>query len=292
MICAGDMMDKSTCSDIELTALRDIQWNNLPCYFLCGNHESSTADLKFNTVKCLEAENRVIITEPTVMKCDNDKTELCFLPYVVECDRKPLVEYFGKKLGKRIIISHNDIAGVNYGPVVSKTGFDLADIEANTDRYFNGHVHNSEFITEKVLNLGSLSAHNFSNDSLLYKYGCWILDTETLKLEFIENPYAYNFYKLQIDTESDIYCLDGLKNNAVLSIKCEQSLIETVKQKLETLNNIVESRIIIIRNYEDIGTDCAELNLTVDHLTRFVECCKLNIENSSLLDEELAEICK
>ena len=36
IICAGDMMDKSTCSDIELTALRDITWNNLPCYFLCG----------------------------------------------------------------------------------------------------------------------------------------------------------------------------------------------------------------------------------------------------------------
>jgi DNA repair exonuclease SbcCD nuclease subunit len=293
MICAGDMMDKSTCSDIELTALKDIRWNHLPCYFLCGNHESSAADLKFSTVKCLEAENHIIIDRPAAKKCDNDKTELCFLPYVVECDRKPLVEYFGEKLGKRIIISHNDIAGINYGPIVSKTGFDLTDIEASTDIYLNGHIHNSEFVTEKVLNLGSLSAHNFSNDSFLYRYGCWLLDTETLKLEFLENPCAYNFYKLQIDQESDICCLDQLKNNAVLSIKCEQSLVEVVKQKLSTLDNIIESRIILTRNYGAAAeSNCVELDLTVDHLTRFVECCKLNIENSSLLEEELAEICK
>ena len=33
-------------------------------------------------------------------------------------------------------------------------------------------------------------------------------------------------------------------------------------------------------------------DLTVDHLARFVECCKNNIDNSAILEEELAEICK
>lgn len=295
MICAGDMMDKSNCSDIELTALADIQWNNLPCYFLCGNHESSDASLRFSTVKCLETKNHIIITSPKIVKLDeaNQELELCFLPYVVECDRKPLIDYFGEKLEyKRVIISHNDIAGINYGPVISKTGFSLDEIESNADLFLNGHIHNSEFISEKILNLGSLSAHNFSNDSLNYKYGCWILDTDTLKLDFIENPYAYNFYKLQVDCESDILCLEKLKNNAVISVKCEQSLVEKVKQKIATLDNIIESRIILIRHFADATEASQELDLTVDHLARFVECCKANLECSALVEEELAQICK
>jgi hypothetical protein len=78
----------------------------------------------------------------------------------------------------------------------------------------------------------------------------------------------------------------------VLSIKCEYSLAEAVKEKLGTLNNVVESRIILTRNYEESSDDQVELDLSVDHLARFIECCKTNIENTTLLDEELSEICK
>ena len=38
--------------------------------------------------------------------------------------------------------------------------------------------------------------------------------------------------------------------------------------------------------------ESSELDLTVDHLARFIECCKANIENSAILEEELSEICK
>jgi hypothetical protein len=78
----------------------------------------------------------------------------------------------------------------------------------------------------------------------------------------------------------------------VVSIKCEQALVEKVKQKISTLNNIIESRIILIKKYEESTENTTELDLTVDHLARFIECCKTNIENSTLLDEELSEICK
>jgi hypothetical protein len=78
----------------------------------------------------------------------------------------------------------------------------------------------------------------------------------------------------------------------VLSIKCVQALAESVKEKLDTLDNVVESRIILTRNYEESSGDTTTLNLSVDHLARFIECCKTNIENTALLDEELGEICK
>ena len=112
-----------------------------------------------------------------------------------------------------------------------------------------------------------------------------------MSVEYIENPYAYNFYKLQIDTESDILCLEQLKNNAVVSVKCTQNLVDKVRQKIEEIPNIVESRVILVRQFEETE-ETTELNLTVDHLTRFIECCKASIENSTILEEELSEICK
>lgn len=292
MICAGDMMDKSSCTDMELTALKDIKWNNLSCYFLVGNHESSTADLRLTTVKSLESENHFIITEPTVWKYDNDENEIRFLPYIVESDRQDLSTYFGKGLGKTIIISHNDIAGINYGPVVSKLGFNIKEIEANCDIYLNGHIHNSEFITKKILNLGSLSAHNFTNDSNSYKYGVWILDTDTLDLKFIENPYAFNFYKLEINAEADLKVLNNLKNNAVLSIKCKDKLVEQVKAILESLTNIIESRLVIVKDIlaDDTVVDMSDFN--VDHIAKFIECARSHYGNDPILESELAEICK
>jgi hypothetical protein len=48
----------------------------------------------------------------------------------------------------------------------------------------------------------------------------------------------------------------------------------------------------LVKKFEEVGEGSEELNLTVDHLARFVECCKANIELSTLLEEELSEVCK
>ena len=147
-------------------------------------------------------------------------------------------------------------------------------------------------ISDKVINLGNLTGKDFGEDALRYRHNVAILDTKTLQLTFIENPHAYNFYKLQIDCENDITCLHSLKNHAVLSIKCEQSLVEAVKQKIGTLNNIVESRLIITKKYSENKPAAEEIDLSVDHLARFIEYCKATIENSAILEEEIAEVCK
>lgn len=288
----GDFFDRPDLTSDTITACNDIEWSNIMHYSIVGNHDASTSSLLFNSVNSFLGDRHVIITEPQVLPlvdCD-----ICFLPYVVECDRKPLSEYF-KNLDPnkpRVILSHNDISGIQMGPVVSKTGFSIEEIEASCDCFVNGHLHNGQTISNKVINLGNATGKDFGEDALRYKHNVAILDTSTLRLELIENPNAFNFYKLQIDAESDIYCLDKLKNNAVLSIKCEQSLAEAVKEKLNTLDNVVESRIILTRNYEESSDATTELDLSVDHLARFIECCKTNIENTTLLDEELSEICK
>jgi DNA repair exonuclease SbcCD nuclease subunit len=221
--------------------------------------------------------------------------DICFLPYVTECDRKPLNEYFTERTFNphRIIFSHNDISGIQLGPVMTKTGFSIEEIEANCDLWINGHLHNGQALTPKVINLGNLTGKDFGEDASKHNHNVAVLDTETMSLTYIENPHAYNFYKIQIDTKNDLSQLENLKAQSAVSIKCEQSLIEEAKQKIAICDNIIESRIILVKRYEETAdAESSELDLTVDHLARFIECCKATIESSTLLDEELSEICK
>ena len=293
VIGLGDLFDSSQLSDVEITAAKELPFAELPTYLLVGNHEASSQDLACSSTKLLESPNCTVVSDPFSLFIDN--IELCFLPYIAESDRKPIIEYFKNKIdgSKRVILSHNDIKGISYGPVISTFGFDIADIEDNCDLYINAHIHNGQRITDKIYNIGNITGQNFSEDAFKYSHNIAILDTESLNIEFIENPHAYNFYKLSIESELDMAVLCNLKNNAVLSIKCNSLLVEAVKERISRLEDkIVESRIIITKNYETATSDTVELELTVDHLARFIECCKENIENSNILEEELSEICK
>lgn len=291
VISLGDFFDKPDLTSETITACNEIQWSWLQHYHLVGNHDASNSSLIFNSVNCLSNDNHRIIAEPLMLSAED--CDICFLPYVTECDRKPLSEYFTERTFNphRIILSHNDISGIQLGPVMTKTGFNIEEIEANCDLFVNGHLHNGQAITPKIINLGNTTGKDFGENAFIHSHCAAVLDTATMSMEYIENPHAYNFYKIQIDSEADLDTLDTLKTNAVVSIKCAQNLVENVRHKIEITPNIIESRVILVQQYEE-ATETAELELTVDHLTRFIECCKASIENSSILEEELGEICK
>ena len=181
IIYLGDFFDKSSLTDKEITASKDILWNNLKHYFIIGNHESGDSGLLFSSTKTLESIDRILISEPK--KTDLGNCELCFLPYITESDRVPLNIYFGPKTAKpRIILSHNDIAGIQMGPVVSRTGFSIEEIESSCDLFINGHLHNGQAITNKIINLGNLTGKDFGEDATKYKHNIAILDTDTLRV--------------------------------------------------------------------------------------------------------------
>ena len=197
----GDFFDKPDLSSETITAVQDIQWSNIMHYHLVGNHDASNSSLIFNSVNTLAGGNHTIITEPQMLLLDD--CDILFLPYIVECDRKPLYQYFTDKNDKpinankpRVIFSHNDISGIQLGPVISKTGFTVEEIESNCSYFINGHIHSGQAITNKVLNLGAITGKDFGENSFKHSHNAAILDTETLELTYIENPYAFNFYKI------------------------------------------------------------------------------------------------
>lgn len=291
IVSLGDFFDKPDLSSETITACNDIEWSSIMHYHIVGNHDASNSSLIFNAVNSLSAANHKVITDTHTLVLDD--CDICFLPYIIECDKKPLAEHLPKRIKNqpRVILSHNDIMGIQLGPVVSRSGFSIEEIEANCDYFFNGHLHSSQAVTPKIINLGCLTGKDFGTDASKHSHRIAILDTSTMTVEYVENPYAYNFYKIQIDYENDIWCLSQLKNNAVVSVKCAQNLVEKVRQAIEETPNIIESRVILVRQYEE-NIEVTELDLTVDHLTRFIECCKANIENTDILEAELSEICK
>ena len=295
MICLGDFFDRSNCTDIELSALSEINWNNLPTIFIVGNHESSVVSLEFSTLRVFKGDNVEIISQPKLLA--GQGYDFLFLPYMLENNRKSLTEYLNEfnlsKTKKLIILSHNELAGINYGQFTSTSGFNISEINANCDLYLNGHLHNNEWISSKILNVGSLSAHNFTNDSSRYNYGVWILDTDTMKLEFFENPYAFNFYKVDIESESDLSKLKNLKPNAVVSIKCSNTYKDALKETLEQVKNIVTYKIIYTRDLVSLESQNEiTLDLGEDHLEQFKKYILDTLGNDDVVVEELSEVCK
>lgn len=309
IVCLGDFFDKPVLNAEELSALLEVKWTkNKPHYFLVGNHEITLSTLEYNSTNALKSEDFIIIDKP--QRLTSYKTDILFIPYIIEENIKDIKDYwkdtemsnmmYTQEVKNSIIFSHNDLKNIQYGAWTSTNGFDIKEIENNCDLYINGHLHNGMFVNEKetILNLGILSGQDFKEDATKYSHLACILDTETLQMDFYENPHAFNFYKLEINKESDIDKLFKLKNNAVLTIKCEESLLQKVRDTINTLSNVVEQRIISYKNmgvHEDDVTSTEKIELNaVDHLKQFYTFIMDNVDSTvvsrDILKEELSKV--
>lgn len=293
----GDFFDKPELTAKELTALKDIKWNSLRHVFLVGNHEMASADLKFNSLNALSKVG-TIINHPYYESGFGFR--FIYLPYILETDRKPLKHYIREAIGdswetqevkKTIILSHNDIAGIRYGQWESKAGFSVEEIYNSCDLFINGHLHNQTQINDKMLNLGNLTGQNFSEDAFKYSHCAAILDTDTLKVELINNPHAFNFYKLEINTESDLSVFDKLTKPSVITVSTPMKLVDKVKEKIKELEDvIVESRVVGIPDVVKVEEAEPIKVETVNHIDQFKEYVIETIGGSDLLIEELGMI--
>lgn len=294
VVCLGDFFDRAELNCEEITALQDIIWNDtINHYFIVGNHESNINNLIYSSTNCLNKDNFSIINNHEQYILDESNTALCFIPYVIEDNRKPIEEYLPKQFRKKIIFSHNDIKGIRYGKFESKQGFTIDEIEANCDLFINGHLHNGTFLNdeETILNLGNLTGQNFSEDAFNYPHFACLLDTNTLELEFYENPVAYNFYRIEIDKQDDLKKLYTLKNNAVVSLHCANSLIDTTKILVNDLKNIIQYRIISHADSTNANTNSELTTLnSSDYLNQFYNFITDKLGSTNIILEELSQI--
>ena len=87
--------------------------------------------------------------------------------------------------------------------------------------------------------------------------------------------------------------LANLKQNAVVSIKCKDFLLQEVREKLAGLENVIESRVIITKDLVKASQEVTDISsLVVDQCAKFAECCRAKLDNNAILEAELAEILK
>ena len=293
IFCLGDFFDKSTLTAEEITALKDIEWNkNAEHYFIVGNHEMGTNDLTYSSAHIFESLGFKVFKFVDLIKFNED-IAFIILPYLTKDRRATLEKYKAdltlyEKANKYIVLSHNDISGIRYGQYVSKDGFDIQDIYDNCDLFINGHLHNQTQINDKTINLGNLTGQNFSEDAEKYSHCVAILETDTLKLDLIVNPFALNFYKLEILSEDDFNQLDKCVGKAVLSIKVKEPLINNLKLKLATYQNIVEYRLITLVDVAIAETDTIQQITVTDHITQFKTYITQQLGLTDTVVEELS----
>lgn len=297
VICAGDFFDSTQLNSEEISALKEIKWNNLPHIFLTGNHEASTSSLEFSTLNVFELlPNANVISSPTKTILDNG-TELCYLPYITEKNRKPIKDYFGDKTSTRIIISHNDLKGVQYGGFLSTEGFDVEDIKNNCDLFLNGHIHNCEWVTSEIINIGNLTGSAFTEDGYKYQHYVQIVDAGyELFLDqdviFQQNPFAFNFFKLDFSLrtnesiEAQLYELETLHPVISATVTAENhDFVKSILDKIAVCYRLVSSSAVIKQELKDTSVFNG-----IDHLQQFKEFIKQTYGNNPIVDEELKVI--
>lgn len=299
IICLGDFFNAADLNSVEITALQEIQWSACPHTFIVGNHDASTKSLKYNSIMALKNNGFKIITDPelTTISDVNGIKQLLFLPYITESSDISLKDYPINKDYPCVILSHNDIKGVQYGFIMSKHGFDVKEIDEMGYLFINGHIHNHTKFGKNAFNLGNLTGQNFSEDAFKYPHQVAILDTVSNTLEFIENPYAFNFYAITVNNILDLKNIREIKGNAVLSIKCDEQLKPDLLKILDELaHKITAKRIMFtIKPQSDSDVNITELqNYSTSYLNEFNNFCKATIENVAIevLEYELAEVCK
>lgn len=283
IICLGDFFDKPTLTAEEITALKDISWaRKISHTFLVGNHEIEAANSLYSSAVVLEDVGFNIVNAPLFVPIDG--LDLYLLPYDVEAT----ISNIRKHENKVLALSHNDIKGIRYGSIVSTKGYDIEDINTNFDLFINGHLHNGERIGNLV-NLGNLSGQNFGEDAFRYKHNVMILDTDTLKYELIENPYAFNFYKVDFSGKSEeeiTKIVRSMKDNAVVTAVIDMEQYEFVRK-------LLFSRIFkLITHKEELAQEDKEEITKVDHFEKFRQCVFEKIGVSDLIKEEVEGICK
>lgn len=238
VVCLGDLTDKPVLTSEEITAMSKCGIEEH--YLIVGNHCRSDKDGKINS---LAIYGDKVISSPRWLT-----DEVFVLPYnhstfdFASLDHKP-----------KIILSHNDIKGYDFGGGhLSDAGYDLNTILTNCELFINGHLHTGGWmINDKIMNLGNLSGINFSSCGGQWEPSIAILDTDTLKVELIENPCAYIFLKKTFDTIPLVKgFLDNLRSDRhyVIQLKVPTAIAPSVRQLVSQYDTKISASRIITFN--------------------------------------------
>jgi DNA repair exonuclease SbcCD nuclease subunit len=272
VVHGGDFFNNSIITSEEQSSLNLIKNLIKDWVFLRGNHESS------GEFDLLGALGDRVIRVPTEAMVGKMKT--LFLPFnSKEDDIKGHYD---------LIIGHVGLEGIPYGA----KGLDFGVIDKSCDFFLNGHLHNRVELSTNKWNTGSLTAQNFSDNCLEYRKGVVLVDTINRTLEFIENPYAFNFFKFTwseyLKKYRDSEVGEAIRRNtSCLSVSCKYG--EKIKiNNSGDFDNVYYLRVSEESQIERIAISKPPVEL--DHLSRFRNYFLSKVGESELVLQELSEV--
>lgn len=269
IVCLGDLVESSNLSAEEISTISDCHIENH--LLLVGNHDVSTSDNYFNTCNLYGNAIREVKIEKV------GKTNIVYLPWTKEpIDLDSILKDCDPN--NTVILSHNDIAGIMYGSHLNDVGYHIEkDILKHCRLFINGHLHSGSWIIpNRILNLGTVTGLNFNNCNG-FTGKVVILDTDTLTLEWLDNPFAFKFIDIKVSSKLELQNmfvnLDRTLSN-VVQIRAPRFLVDICREKLDAESSIIFSRILTTSGEDpdkeaktDIDTDLegsgdAHVNLT------------------------------
>lgn len=149
-----------------------------PYIYLLGNHDQyKPSDSKYHALKHLKS----LVKDFHVIDEVVDLYGMTFVPYIHNTNDFP-------KQTLPICVAHQTFKGADFGDITTKDGVDASSIRG-TQLFISGHIHKRQRLVTggaEVLYVGSPFSQSVSDINQIK--GVSIIDTETLKEEFITCP--------------------------------------------------------------------------------------------------------
>lgn len=296
----GDIVSKANLDAEELRMIEEIspitqKWKAIRGnHGLAANEHDSDCAVKFLHLyrKPVWQKNYVKILEQNRQECV--PYNLVYLPYVLERDRKPLKEYLqgmDRDL-PTVILSHNDIKGMKYGGITEKNGWSIEELEEWGDYIINAHIHNTQWVTDKILITGNADGENMNEDYRAYPHGIWILDEYAVVqrkpmkecIRFVQNPYAMKFANVEIKKEEDIEKIKSESDDrTILAITVPESLAEKAQEIIDT--HLAGGKKIVKADKKAREQSADNKLTTENHMDKFKRCAVQEFGELAIIKE-------
>lgn len=208
VIQAGDFFDRRkfinfrTLHETRVQIVEEFEKRGINLYIIPGNHDESLRNSsQINSLNEIfkGRYEYVHIMDEIGMEEYFDNIIVGFLPWINKENQEQALKYI-KTCSSDVLIGHLELKGFEYLPgITAENGMD-SKLFSHIPLVISGHYHTPSR-KNNIQYLGTPYQLMWSdyND----KKGFWILDTEDLSLQFIENPYTL-YAKIFYDERKEI----------------------------------------------------------------------------------------
>lgn len=295
LFCLGDFFDNRQHLNIKVnTEVFNLfkELSKFDIHMLVGNHDTYyKTSTETNSLKFLSEFKNVKVYEQTT-EITFDNRNFCFVPWIT--DDSKFVSY-GESLPRKFdaAFGHFEIKGFLLNSrTTCESGFSPNEVIKLSDKVFSGHFHTrskreyGNSVIEYIGNIVHLNRNDVDQDK-----GFIVLDTETMKHEYINNDISMKFKRVYFPNRFDKKDITG--NIIDVQVDKKQKYNdEDLRLYLELLNNckpIYYPKVTYINTFANESSEISCKAQTIEEMIiEYVE--NSSIDNKPIILEKLLNL--